>query len=70
MKEKIKEKNIEVTVRLVFSIEAPEAMGTSDKILAEHLVNKLLLDAKWAQIRSREIVQGRSQGVQAHTPQG
>ncbi|MBZ0157725.1 MAG: hypothetical protein K8I29_16135 [Alphaproteobacteria bacterium] len=70
MKEKIKEKNIEVTVRLVFSIEAPEAMGTPDKILAEHLVNKLLLDAKWAQIRSREIVQGRSQGVQAHTPQG
>jgi len=51
------QKEIEVTVKLVFDINVPDTIRTPDKILAAHLVDKLSVDATWASLKSREIVE-------------
>ncbi len=52
----MKEKEVTVLVKLTFSINVPEAVNTPDKIMAEHLVSKLSLEAQWAKLKSREIL--------------
>ena len=51
------QKEIEVTVKLVFDIDVPDNIRTPDRILAAHLVDKLTVDAQWAILKSREIVE-------------
>ncbi len=50
------EKEIEVTVKLVFSVDIPDTVKTPENILAEHLVNKLSLDVKWAAIKQKTVI--------------
>lgn len=51
------QREIEITVKLVFDIDVPDNIRTPDRILAAHLVDKLAVDAKWATLKSREIVE-------------
>lgn len=50
------ENEIAVTVKLVFSVNIPETIKTSRNVLADSLVNKLSVDAKWATIKNRTII--------------
>ncbi len=51
-------KEITVTVKLVFDVNIPDTVKTSERVLAEHLVNKLSVDVKWAVIKSRSVITG------------
>ncbi len=50
-------KEVTATVKLVFKVDIPDAVKTPAKVLAEHLVNKLCVDVKWAVIKSRAVVE-------------
>lgn len=50
------EREIGVKVRLVFKVDIPDTVKTPENVLAEHLLNKLSLDVKWAEIKKRELV--------------
>ena len=52
-----REKEIEVTVKLVFSVNIPDTVKTSERVLAEHLANKLSVDVKWATIKKSTIIE-------------
>ena len=56
-----KEKEIAVTVKLVFNVTVPESIKTPDSMLAEYLVGKLSVDVKWASIRNRELLDSGKQ---------
>jgi|GEM_PF-2065022 hypothetical protein len=49
-------KEVAVTVKLVFSVNIPDAIKTSKGVLAEYLVNKLSVDVKWAEIKNSTII--------------
>ena len=49
-------KEITVTVKLVFDVNIPDTVKTPERVLAEHLVNKLSVDVKWAAIKNRSII--------------
>ena len=49
-------KEITVTVKLVFNVNIPDTVKTAERVLAEHLVNKLSVDVKWAAIKNRSII--------------
>ena len=49
-------KEITVTVKLVFNVNIPDTVKTPERVLAEHLVNKLSVDVKWAVIKKRSVI--------------
>jgi hypothetical protein len=49
-------KEVAVTVKLVFNVNIPDTVKTPQRVLAEHLVNKLSVDVKWAAIKNRSII--------------
>ncbi len=51
-----REKEIAVTVKLVFSVNLPETIKTSKGVLAEYLVKKLSVDVKWAAIKNSTVI--------------
>ncbi len=51
-----KEKEIAVTVKLVFGVNIPGTVNTPENVLAEYLVNKLSVDVKWAVIKERALL--------------
>ncbi|MGD0281274.1 MAG: hypothetical protein ABSB95_02805 [Dissulfurispiraceae bacterium] len=50
------EKEIAITVKLVFSVSIPETIKTSEGVLAEYLVDKLSVDVKWAEIKNKTVI--------------
>ena len=49
-------KEVTVTVKLVFDVNIPDTVKTPERVLAEHLANKLSVDVKWAVIKNRTII--------------
>jgi len=49
-------KEVTVTVKLVFNVNIPDTVKTPDRVLAEHLANKLCVDVKWAIIKNRSLI--------------
>jgi len=49
------DKEISVTVKMVFSVNIPDTIKTPDEALAKYLVDKLSVDVKWATIKNKEM---------------